>query len=650
MASLNPPLNKEDFINSAWKEVIENSERKLCNIYYDNFRRKAQEAKEAGNNRQYGVFEILQRVTFAPIQSELDGESSIFSARFPDEMIEFLNQIVDEISDPELQSQIAEILWVKNKKCNYRMGQLAVDSYLKSAKELEHPEEWLYCADRVERVLRLALKINYKPEIVVEYIDEVLNRYQGQDPLWLSVKLHELLQEEKNINILRKKQLLNTVKYADLAEKGAIFAESSREWDKARNYWEIKAEWHRIEKNKAEVYAARIFVAETYIKESQDSLTKPPAPYLKAAHNLQKAFEAFERLKSQATEEERIAINSKMDEVHKLLSQYQEESLHELITVSSDHNISNEIELARAYVKGKNFEDALLSLAILGIPQKVSDIRKIAEENAWLSRFMPVVIKNEMGKTVARQPIEPDKAEEAILVDMYRIAVDCHKFHAQAFIEPARYQINLEHSIEIKDLFPIVSHSPFVPSGREYLFAKGLYAGLIGDFFTATHILIPQIENSVRYLLRKQGAIPSEMKTKQGIEDERDLNTTLFPRNYPQINSIFDEDTLFDIQGLLIERSGSNLRNRMAHGLISDNEFNSPIMSYLWWVTLRLCCLPIWIHQQKVENSNPFVQFDGIFKDDPLFDEFVEDIAANRRELDAEIAAYESSLEENKTA
>ncbi|MFM6343976.1 MAG: hypothetical protein ACKPFK_02355, partial [Dolichospermum sp.] len=108
-------------------------ERKLCNIYYDNFRRKAQEAKEAGNNRQYGVFEILQRVTFAPIQSELDGESSIFSARFPDEMIEFLNQIVDEISDPELQAQIAEIIWFKDKKRNYTMGQLAVYSYLESA-------------------------------------------------------------------------------------------------------------------------------------------------------------------------------------------------------------------------------------------------------------------------------------------------------------------------------------------------------------------------------------------------------------------------------------------------------------------------------------------------------------------------------------
>jgi hypothetical protein len=32
----------------------------------------------------------------------------------------------------------------------------------------------------------------------------------------------------------------------------------------------------------------------------------------------------------------------------------------------------------------------------------------------------------------------------------------------------------------------------------------------------------------------------------------------------------------------------------------------------------------IHILQEDIENSNPFVQFDGIFQDDPLFDEFVE--------------------------
>jgi len=58
----------------------------------------------------------------------------------------------------------------------------------------------------------------------------------------------------------------------------------------------------------------------------------------------------------------------------------------------------------------------------------------------------------------------------------------------------------------------------------------------------------------------------------------------------------------------------------------------------------------IHILPEDIEKSNPFVQFDGIFKDDPLFDEFLEDMAANRRELDAEIAAYEAYLEGNKTA
>jgi hypothetical protein len=58
----------------------------------------------------------------------------------------------------------------------------------------------------------------------------------------------------------------------------------------------------------------------------------------------------------------------------------------------------------------------------------------------------------------------------------------------------------------------------------------------------------------------------------------------------------------------------------------------------------------IHILQEDIENSNPFVKFNGIFKDDPLFDDFVEEMAKNRRELDAEIAAYEVSLEENKTA
>ncbi|MDF5707096.1 MAG: DUF4209 domain-containing protein [Nostoc sp. S4] len=645
MPLIDPPLTKEDFINSHWQDVINSSERKECSAYNRVFWNKVQEAKEAGNLREQSVFKILALVTGNGIKPKLTEELlAKFVHSLTDKYLDFLAEIVGEVSDPELQARIADIIWTSKRGDYYKMAQLAVTDYLKSAAELEDPENLTFFT-RIERALWLARKINYKFEDVVAHIETVLDRYNGEDPKFLSAELMELLQEYKRGNFN---------KYAALAEKAATLSESANDWRRARNYWKIKAQWHRFEKDTEEERAAQMQAAETYVKEAEDSFKGTDASYLRASDFMENAFEAFMNVRG--TKEETIAAKERSEEVHKLLSQYQEQSLNELVPISHETDISVQVNIARSHVKGKEFDNALFYLAFLGIPRKVSHLRqevlKIAVENPLSHLFRSAMI-NQIGKVVARQAKSvlsnnPDEVEAAILFDMYKNGVYYQKFHAQAYIEPARYQINLEHSVQEKDLFAIVSNNPFVPSGREHQFTKGLYAGLTGDFITSTHTLIPQIENSVRHLLRKHGALPSKIDINKGIEDECNLNTTLFSRNYPQINSIFDEDTLFDLQGLLIERSGSNLRNRMAHGLINDSEFYSPIMSYLWWVTLRLCYLPILQHQQQVKESNPWVKFDGIFKDDPLFDDFVENMAANRRELDAEVAAYEASLEENQ--
>lgn len=45
----------------------------------------------------------------------------------------------------------------------------------------------------------------------------------------------------------------------------------------------------------------------------------------------------------------------------------------------------------------------------------------------------------------------------------------------------------------------------------------------------------------------------------------------------------------------------------------------------------------------KVLTGNPWLASAGAFKDDPTYDEFLENIAAYRRELDAEEAAREAA-------
>jgi len=596
MSPLNPPLTKDDFNNACWQDIVNSSERKECLSYDSAFWKKSQEAQKAGNLRDQAVFAVLAAVTSAAIKPESTEEffADIFK-NLTDDQLGFLADIALEISDPELQARVADILWVRQR--DYRMAQLAISAYLQSATTLESPEHWTHCVDRMERALRLARKIRHKDEVVFSHIEAVLDHYNGEDPRWLSAKLMELLQEYR---------FGDPAKYAALSEKAATLAESSSDWRRARTLWSIKAAWHRMEKGYSKELDASMSAAETYVKAAQAALTKTPPSYTLASGFLQKAVKAFRTIRG--TKEETVDAKARAEEVHKLLLQYQEETRNEMITSSQEIDISELVEKARNHVRGKDFQEALFALALLGAPTDVSQLRQQVQQQARefvASHLFPVVMMNEMGKVIARQPgsvfsSNPKEAETATHFEMCRKAIYYQNLQAQAYVEPARYQINLEHGVRLTDVLSIISHSPFIPPEREYLFAKGLYAGMTGDFFTSTHILIPQIENSVRYIMWQRGMITSGLDD-SGIQNEHNLNSTLYR---PEITSIFDENTLFDLKCLLIEHAGSNLRNRMAHGLISDGEFMSPLMSYIWWLTLRLCCLPILIHQQRIEQSS----------------------------------------------
>lgn len=252
-------------------------------------------------------------------------------------------------------------------------------------------------------------------------------------------------------------------------------------------------------------------------------------------------------------------------------------------------------------VRGKTIHDALFTLALMSRSPKVSELRKDAEQSVKDSPIQHIfqrMIINPMGKVAEKKPsaISDDASEfeTAIRAEMFKNAMAYHQQgSAYCFIEPAKEQINLEHNVRVDDFLPIVTNNPIVPPGRENIYAKGLHAGLMGNFLEAAHLLIPQIENSLRYVLSQNGVITSKFDA-DGIQDEYDLNAILCdPKIASELEKAFGEDIVFDLRGLLVERFGSNLRNLLSHGLIDYDGFFSPRISYLWWLTLRLCCLPL---------------------------------------------------------
>ena len=479
---------------------------------------------------------------------------------------------------------MADVLWLRTKK-SHKLAEVAVESYLNSAKTLEDFEQWSQTQRRIERAIQLASMLGKKGKLypkVLDRIFDLLDRCNGEDPNYLSAELMRLLQERGEGD---------SQKYAQFCEKLAKRAESQNDFHKARRYWETKAGWHLQDKDETSAIDARLKVAESFEKESDFKLETRQPSYLMASHPIEQAIVAYQKAGNPV---------KKIEELKLKLREYQSKAVKELIPISvGGKDISDFVISSERAVSGKLFFDSLKTLAMLFPLNNVKQIREQVEENrkSPISSLFPKKLFNPHGRVIGVQGVE---GEEAILADMFHYATYSHELAVKGFIEPARYIILEQHSARVFEFYDLMMNHPFILEGREFIVARGLHAGLNGDFLAAIHFLIPQIEESVRYILIQCKIVPTHFDRK-GIQDEFNLNKLLtHPKFTEKLNEIFGEDFIFALRCSLVERFGSNLRNDMAHGLIDYNSFYSYGAIYFWWLALKFYLLP---HIFKKENE-----------------------------------------------
>jgi hypothetical protein len=130
----------------------------------------------------------------------------------------------------------------------------------------------------------------------------------------------------------------------------------------------------------------------------------------------------------------------------------------------------------------------------------------------------------------------------------------------------------------------LVHGSRFVPHDRRDIFERAVIAGFTGDCIVLAHVAIPQIENSLREVLRNAGC-PITTMNAEGVQEERDLNRLLTDEG---TNTVLGEAMVWEMRSLLIEKTGANLRNRLCHGLLGADDFGRPGMNLVLWLTLFL--------------------------------------------------------------
>lgn len=270
---------------------------------------------------------------------------------------------------------------------------------------------------------------------------------------------------------------------------------------------------------------------------------------------------------------------------------------------------------AIAIVTGKNCEEALFAFLNFCSLVDAEALKKNARSAAARPSLSDIIGRAKVapdGRISATVPGmsfgEDPKGDERATLDRAFRGMEIHVgLKAMAEILPALERLRDEHPMREADFQAIVSKTSCVPRSAQLAWAKGLNAGYQGDFLVAIHLLVPRLEAMVRDALRQQG-IETRKSEKNGVEMEKALGSLL---ELPGAEDALGSSLHFTFDALLGNPLGVNLRNKIAHGLLTDNEDSSSAVVYTWWLAFRLVYNDFFVTNGLAKPCGWIAQRDG---------------------------------------
>lgn len=76
-----------------------------------------------------------------------------------------------------------------------------------------------------------------------------------------------------------------------------------------------------------------------------------------------------------------------------------------------------------------------------------------------------------------------------------------------ALIKSIKHVMDIHKKTDRDFIFALIQNlnSRFIPDDRKYIYAEGIYRGFNNDYISAAHLLLPQFENSFRYIASQNG-------------------------------------------------------------------------------------------------------------------------------------------------
>jgi hypothetical protein len=517
---------------------------------------------------------------------EFNGRRTVIPADLNADQVALLARIAPLIERDDLRARVADVAWVYGDRSDIAMLDRAIDAY--RAAPLTDDVWFSAGRDAWVRAFGLAARRGADGHARVKEMSDALQARvvagQVMDN-FRTVGLAETLRQHGRINAAGRAEVREAL-FALAAQASSVTPRLSRQLEREALGWLGGSD-------AGAANAAKERIARTYIAEADSRIqADPKAGALVEGHFVEKAIAVLRTLPRSYRLEN--GLDELINDLRARLRESRESSVEQMMHIQSGPvDLTDAVSFARSQVSGHADRfDALAAFATLAPPLDAVSTRENAAKTlkGTINHvFGSSTISSDFRKVASRPGSSGQADQDAVWAEMVRTVF----FHSQlvgtGIIQPAQEVLTTEHRFSRQYLVSLCAESPTVPEGHETLWGEGLALGLGGNYGAAISVLVPQLEQVVRVMLRRRD-VYTLFVDEQGVETEKSLNALL---DMAETEEIFGAGMVMEMKAMLVVQGGPNLRNDIAHGLLDDNSAWSYSALYLWWSCLRLVTWPV---------------------------------------------------------
>ena len=496
-----------------------------------------------------------------------------------------------------LRALIADILWTNKKE--FSAAKIAANAYWELFTLWYRDDDNVGTIDIIRRAVCISAQT--KQTLLFEKIQgwfvDFLEKKAANNDGFFALRVMELFFGQKNFDVSLFLPVLD-----DLIDG------NSDNIAKVEQAYKLKTECLFKLKRKEDAIKNNNLLADYYLEFAEKIFKKDIQGALRVVNFYQKGIMLYRN----------NGESDKVDAAHKRLVEIQKEIPKIMVPFSVELDIKGVIDNLKANMEGLSFEECVIRLTQMFVFEKQEDIKKsVIEEfkDNPISHLFGKSLIHAQGQTVlALHPLDihdPEKDPKLMELHMYQNALEKQKVAGDIWVKNALIIIRDKFVIDKSMVEFLVKDNPIIPDGRERIFQSGLYMFLNGDYYEALHILAPQVENLFRNIAREVGGLTVTLE-KDGSSMEKVLSSIL---SLPELVDCYDNDILFTFRGLLNEQAGANIRNEIAHGIISEYACSTGVCLYFGVAVIKLLSLTSASCYQILKNSEKLKHFEMPRKD-----------------------------------